>query len=1061
MRAARGTSDDRGPSQHVAHELVARLIDDARVWAPLAHADTEGLTEEQITRWSNAIDPHQLGLIGQRLAWATRPSGSKTDPGRPSAGPTWWLMLESIRAACTAGPNLGVPHPARWLPFSDVFWPIAEHAWIEITLRGPDAAAALNPAAVTDLQVALMVRLSELAAPSLGVLFGEMRTLAEIVARKSVGDVSYQPPQRSYKAFCEEQLSTGLAPLLLRFPVLARLLATATRQWIDRFTECLSRVHLDRGDLEQSLHVPRTAQVVRVSTDRSDAHEDGRRVQILTFDGGQRVVYKAKDLGLDALFNRVLTEISKRLPGALSSANVLTRGGDYGYVQFAQFDAPLGKEIPTLYRNAGRLLGVLYLLGASDCHYENVIVQGPNLVVIDLETLFEARLSLDGTPHDEETDHELHDSVLRTDLLPSWLSFEGQEAVDVSGLAAMYPRQSVLSRRLGHWVDVNTDDMLWGPGPDLQEAFNVRADLERGQEWRALHSTHCESIVAGFAEIYTLCRQPDLRERLHQLIAEAQGLTRRVVLRPTRIYSSVQANALSPNALTQRFERALRLEQLSRSYLGEDQSPDAAALFAAEVQSIEQLDIPRFMQRIGQTDMYVAGGVVLESAFDVDGLHAAQARLEGLSDDGLGWQVRLIRGAIHAGASTPETPFVAPTPGSPPQGMAARRTPAQMLAETVLNRQDGHLTWLTSIVTDAGSRQRIGLLPDGLYDGRAGVAAFLYAAGARDLADRCMAPLIGSLTDGSIHDQSVYVRDMGMGLTGVGGILRAFLFLEKIGGPDRPWIEHAAQLASLVTPKTIAREKEADLVSGIAGLAKPLADLYRMGHCEVVAPLLEALGQALLTARDPTTGAWRTRSDGVPLTGLAHGASGISAALAEIAAVTGSEEALDAALSGLDYEQRVFAATGGWADLRRPGREPGFMHAWCHGSIGIALARSRICEILPDRLERREWENQLGVGVEQGLAAPPSTKDHLCCGNLGRTAVISHLGRRHDRADWVMAAPNLKMAGGRTFEAWGEFRAVTVDPYSGVVPGLMTGLAGIGMLAQDIGSADWVESLLI
>lgn len=36
-----------------------------------------------------------------------------------------------------------------------------------------------------------------------------------------------------------------------------------------------------------------------------------------------------------------------------------------------------------------------------------------------------------------------------------------------------------------------------------------------------------------------------------------------------------------------------------------------------------------------------------------------------------------------------------------------------------------------------------------------------------------------------------------------------------------------------------------------------------------------------------------------------------------------------------------------------------------------------------------------------------------------------------------------------------------MDPYSGVVPGLMTALAGIGMLAQDIGSVDWVESLLI
>ena len=47
------------------------------------------------------------------------------------------------------------------------------------------------------------------------------------------------------------------------------------------------------------------------------------------------------------------------------------------------------EEYKTFYFNAGRLLSILYFLGANDCHYENLIAVKENLYLIDVETLFE------------------------------------------------------------------------------------------------------------------------------------------------------------------------------------------------------------------------------------------------------------------------------------------------------------------------------------------------------------------------------------------------------------------------------------------------------------------------------------------------------------------------------------------------------------------------------------------------------------------------------------------------------------------------------------------------
>ena len=71
------------------------------------------------------------------------------------------------------------------------------------------------------------------------------------------------------------------------------------------------------------------------------------------------------------------------------------------------------------------LLCLLYVIGGTDCHYENLIANGEHLVLIDMETLMHHDTKLiEESPETQKAEtgviQEMWDSVLRTGLLPCW-----------------------------------------------------------------------------------------------------------------------------------------------------------------------------------------------------------------------------------------------------------------------------------------------------------------------------------------------------------------------------------------------------------------------------------------------------------------------------------------------------------------------------------------------------------------------------------------------------------------------------------------------------------------
>jgi lantibiotic modifying enzyme len=201
-----------------------------------------------------------------------------------------------------------------------------------------------------------------------------------------------------------------------------------------------------------------------------------------------------------------------------------------------------------------------------------------------------------------------------------------------------------------------------------------------------------------------------------------------------------------------------------------------------------------------------------------------------------------------------------------------------------------------------------------------------------------------------------------------------------------------------------------------------------------------------------------------PLTGISHGASGMALALFRAGVVLSESRFTDAARAALDYERATLRQLGSnWPDHRvisGPGASapPPSMLAWCHGAPGIGLARAALLPLVTDGALRREIVADLAQAIETTLRAGFDGNHSLCHGALGNLALL----------DAAVEAPEFAhLRDARDVVAAGIVSSVREHgPLCGMpngveTPGLMTGLAGIGLGMLQIAGLSDVDPLTV
>src|ERR1700733_6290821 len=230
-----------------------------------------------------------------------------------------------------------------------------------------------------------------------------------------------------------QSLAGALAWMLL-FRVHHDPMQDSIDAWVRAQCEMLRRGIADRAAIEARFGLE-ARRVLALDLDLSDRHGGGRSVGAITFDSGLKLIYKPRDLGIEAWFADFQTRLnSLGAPLPFRPPCVLPREG-YGWMEcVAHRRCRDHNELRSFYRNAGALLCLLHLLRATDCHFENLIACGESPVFVDAETLFQPSLSAGGGSS----------SVLRTgmlsQLMPSLSSAVSRTEAELGALSCVSPQ---------------------------------------------------------------------------------------------------------------------------------------------------------------------------------------------------------------------------------------------------------------------------------------------------------------------------------------------------------------------------------------------------------------------------------------------------------------------------------------------------------------------------------------------------------------------------------------------------------------------------------------------
>ncbi len=1047
---------------------IDELLSDAFAPLPGQKGDTD-LAARRLAAWCRAGASGDWALFARRLA---RDGLSMPDvlqrlasvSRNPAVPPPAWLadalwidaaLQDGAGNGGIAGTGATTPPtaPRDATPFAPLYSALLEQAEARLW-SGMDAAVSdtLTAAGRACLRAALAAALSGLATPALYECFGAMRMAA---AAERMAEVPEAARTQLYDRFIADMRAGGWRRLFDDKPVLLRLLAVLTRQWIDTTREFLLRLHADlpliRRDL---LRGGGESRVAAVEGELSDPHNGGRAVKIVRFEDGARVVYKPKDLRLDAAWAVLVERLNAGgAPIDLAAMRVIARDG-YGWSAFVAHAPCADRDgVRRFFRRAGAWLALLHCFAATDMHQENIIAAGEHPVPIDLETILQAAAeehrSRDpaGAAFDAAMD-KIANSILMVGLLPAYGRAVDTSVFAIGGLNADWNAKTVIG-----WTDLNTDAMR---PVKTKETERPTPNLPRVGARYAAFADHLDDFVAGFAAYAEFLRVHRADAEAPDLFDGFAGLPVRKVIRPTRFYYMLLQRLKNHKSMDDGAVWSAQADFVARLSDWEHEADPVWPLQRAERAALLTLNVPHFVTASDGRTVRDDAGAAIETGVE-SGLVRARQRADALDAEAIAWQIEVIRESTNARTRAQAPPAAAAMPSAAPPGRVPAprdifRAGADRIADELAHyavRRGSSAAWIgLDWLGDSEAFQLVCLGPD-LYNGVCGIALFLAAhaavsgrADARDLARAAVAYLRSTLKG---RNAARMARSLGLGgATGLGSVVYAFTAMAALLADDSLRAD-AQGAAALFTDELIGADRQLDVIGGSAGGILGLLRLYRdSGDADVLRRAVKCGEHLLAQPRlgPQGRGCWARQGLGArPINGMSHGAAGFAYALAALAAASERDDFAAAAAQCIAFENASYdGARHNWPDLRAEGKAA-WPCRWCHGAPGIGLARIGIGKrrgMAEGEFLAADIRNAV-LGVE---ASGAHQLDTLCCGALGGIEFLCEAGDVLRRRDLRELAAQRLLGLLQRAAAAGDYRWNNGRRQFNL--GLFRGLAGIG-----------------
>ena len=1021
----------------------------------------------RLAAWCRASSSGDWGIFAKRLArdqfaidevlsrFSTHRAVGKGDQA------TWLLDAQWIYVAllqvCDSLPSTQ-PKAEESIAFEGLFSNVVSLAMARVMADLPsEASANFNGSALTTFRQGLLVLLSELLAPVLYSKFVVWLKGASPEGTLLASDAD--TGLHHFDAFMAEMVASGLNKLLSEKPVLLRVIAVTIRQWIDTTRELVLRLQADLTQIRaQITHSATTAKVSHIGGELSDPHNFGHSVQILTFDDDTKIVYKPKDLRLDAAWFRLIEKFNLSAPPVqLKSAETITRT-DYGWTEFISHTSCNDTEDFSLfYRRAGAWLAVFHVFSSSDMHYENIIASGAHPVPIDLEMILQA-----STPEYEQerpeslasiiASRKVANSVLMVGMLPAYSRSQNNKIFDAGGLNAFSG-----SKTKGTWKNINSNGMRWMQiSTESTECLNI----PHLNGTYAQLGTHIDVFVQGFKDYSNfLIQQRDLAGA-EVLLKDFRQLPVRKVIRNTRFYYMLLQRLKDYHQMGDGIIWSAQADFLARLADWDSETDLLWPLQQAERLALLNLNVPHFVS-LSDGDLvsdHLGTGVSLGAT---SGIARATARINGLNAEEIKWQsdvITISTSFLARNAKFEKEPskylFTRKLRASVSPALSTKQlsTEAQHIASVIEGFavvSPASAAWVgLDWLGDSEVGQLVTLGPD-LYNGVLGIALFLSAyakhsddAKAKDLALKALSGVRHQINS---VNPARWARSLGIGAaTGMGSVVYTLTWIAELLG-DQALLDDAVTASTLISDDLIAADTALDLIGGSAGAIMGLLALHRKTQsAEVLARAVRCGEHLLKQTRAGELGSRSWISVGTsetPLNGISHGAAGFALALSKLSLASSRVDFAQAAHECISYESANYnEEKKNWPDLRELDGQLSWASQWCHGAPGIGLAR--IAALDCSGAQEATYKKVIANSARGTTDNWPHSVDTLCCGTLGTIELLSEAGR-------ALGDSDLTALSDRRLAAIFENRLRTGDYQWGSGGtefnlGFFRGLAGVG-----------------
>lgn len=1019
---------------------------------PGQKADAD-VAAHRLAAWCQSAASGDWSLFSQRLrrdGWTTDDVLKKFATARRTSTslPAWVadaIWIETALQSPGKNPAL-ISNEFEPVAFEHLFARVVEHAtelvWAGVDRRAPHN---LTETAHAGLRHSLLGELSNLCAPALYEQFA--------IARKA-SEPQPNPGTSVYDRFTADMKSGGFRRLFEEKPVLLRLIALVTRQWIDTSRELVTRLDVDLPAIRRDILRSNTdSPVASIAGEFSDPHNGGRSVRVLSFEDGARIVYKPKDLRLDIAWHDLVERLNKDAPPIdLKAVRAIASAG-YGWTEFIDHAGTDRAGCQRFFRRAGAWLALFHCFVANDMHQENMIAAGEHPVPIDLETILQSTIDESETAEPEAqafdlATEKLANSVMMVGLLPAYGRSPDNNVFAIGGMTADWNAKIKIK-----WDNINTDEMR---PTRSKEVTNINPNLPFVDGHYVKLAEYTDDLVSGFRDYTAFLLRHIRSSEPESLYKDFAGLPVRKVIRATRFYSMLLQRLKNTRAMDDGILWSAQADFMAR--LAEwDKEDDFWPLQRAERSALLALNVPHFVSPSDANEIHDATGFSVRVAAR-PGLNRARERIQAFDEKEIDWQIEVIRESTRSLTKPPDVAAAGKAKLLEPTDAElklAKKTfaaeadrIAQELSRCAIRRGPGAawigLDWLG----DAEVFQLVCLGPD-LYNGVSGIALFLAAhaavTGRKPSAELAIAGVAHLRKNLKSRGAARMARSLGVGgATGLGSIVYALTVMSKMLRDDS-LLADAHVAAALFSDGLIAADKQLDVIGGSAGGILGLLRLYRDSHSADVLNRAIKCGEHLIAQSrlGPEGGrSWVGQGLGKrALNGMSHGAAGFAYALDSLAAATGREDFAAAAAECIAFEDSTFdAGRNNWPDLRGEG-EPSWPCQWCHGAPGIGLARIAMIR----KKGRGQLKDDVARAVEGAAKGWPGSVDTLCCGTLGNVEFICEAATSLGRKDLGELAARRLLSVIENAASAGDYRWNSGQGKFNL--GLFRGLAGVGYTA--------------